>query len=85
MTNAIRVKRGRPVTHEEAKKSLKRFLNHYWHRDGERPQTTIPPRVDDDDLILTDYIEEQEEKSKNIDVVIDKFNFKEKDKNVSNT
>jgi hypothetical protein len=55
--------RGRPVTQEEAIKSAHRFIDHYFHNHSrEHVRVTIPVNYTDDDVVLTDYILEQESK-----------------------
>jgi hypothetical protein len=51
-------RRGRPVTHEEARTSAHRLVNSRFNNpDGAR--CSIPVRVDDDDVVVLDYISEQ--------------------------
>lgn len=51
--------RGRPVTHEEALKSAQRLINsHFRNRNSAR--CSIPVSIDDDDVVVIDYILEQQ-------------------------
>ena len=53
--------RGRPVTHEEALVSAQRLINSHFHNpDGAR--VSIPVRADNDDVLVMDYIGEQQER-----------------------
>jgi len=51
-------RRGRPVTHEEAKESARRLINSHF-KNPERARCSIHANPADDDLIITDYIQEQ--------------------------
>jgi len=53
----------RPIGHDEASESLRRFENVFWRKDAEGPRASIPANPDrDDDLILHAYIEQQRAK-----------------------
>lgn len=53
--------RGRPVTHAEARAAALRLINsHFRQPDGAR--CTIPRDPMDDDILICDYIDEQEKK-----------------------
>lgn len=48
------------VTHDQARNSLRKFINHFFRTVGDKPTASIPAQPDsDDDLLLTRYIEEQ--------------------------
>lgn len=49
--------RGRPVTAAEAKKSVQRLINSHFNND-DQARVCIPRRLDDDDIIASDYVEE---------------------------
>lgn len=53
--------RGRPVTHAEAGASAQRLINSHFHNQ-DRARVSIPCNPADDDIIVTDYIIEQEGK-----------------------
>lgn len=49
--------RGRPVTHDEAQRSAQRLINSHF-RSEDRARTSIPADYRDDDITVSDYIEE---------------------------
>lgn len=49
-----------PVTHEQARESLDKFIRHFFHMGGAKPTAHIPAQpATDDDLVLSRYIEQQ--------------------------
>lgn len=51
------------IRHEDARRSAMKFINEYFRNpDRERPRTCIPAQSDDDDILLIDYIRQQEAK-----------------------
>jgi hypothetical protein len=51
-------RRTEPITHERARQAAMRFIHsHFGQRDHAR--ITIPLNLDDDDVVLMDYIEQQ--------------------------
>lgn len=65
MTNT-QIKRGRPVSHAEARAALNRFIAIHFRRSGAHVLTSIPVNHLDDDVTLSDYILEQEELSERV-------------------
>jgi hypothetical protein len=53
--------RGRPVTHEEARDSSRRLINSHF-RNPDQARIQIPVSASDDDVLILDYILEQEER-----------------------
>jgi hypothetical protein len=51
----------RLVSHDRARLALNRLINsHFNNRPGEHARFSIPANADDDDIVLSDYIEQQE-------------------------
>ena len=51
----------RIVTHERARQAASRFIDGWFKNQGrEYPRASIPVDTDDDDVILMDYIRQQE-------------------------
>lgn len=51
----------RIVTHEQARESALKFINAHFRNPGrDKPRATIPPELTDDDIVLMDYINQQE-------------------------
>lgn len=63
--------RGRPVTHEEASMAAQRLVNSHFNNE-DRARMSIPVRAEDDDVLLSDYIREQQDKEQNDVAVSDK-------------
>ena len=51
--------RGRPVRHDEALESAQRLINSHFHNE-DRARVSIPVRPDNDDVLVMDYILEQQ-------------------------
>jgi hypothetical protein len=47
------------ISHKEAREILQRFVHAAFDRGGERPRLSIPANPMDDDLRLSDYIDQQ--------------------------
>jgi len=62
MSEVTRKRRGRPVTHEEARKSALRLINSHFHNPN-GAIASIPVQTTDDDVMIMDYIAEQESSS----------------------
>ena len=59
MATETQIRRGRPVTPEEARAALRRLIHSHFHQpDGAR--CSIPAHPMDDDLLLSDYLTEVE-------------------------
>jgi len=48
------------ITEDEARESLKRFVNRHFDNAGDKSRTSIPTHQDDDDIRLNDYITQME-------------------------
>lgn len=59
---ATQEKRGRPVTHEEARAAFQRLVNSHFHN-GNGARCSIPAEPSDDDLLLGDYLLEMKARS----------------------
>lgn len=63
MTNLDPLEDGRPpVTHEQALNSARRFIDEHFNNEPKygRVKTCIPAQPDDDDILLTTYVKQQE-------------------------
>lgn len=61
MSEDLTLHRNRPVTHEQARESVQRLVNsHFKLKPQARVQ--IPAHPDDDDLVATRYVMQQEER-----------------------
>jgi hypothetical protein len=61
----------RPIDHAEARESLHRFCGSHFRDGREVARIGIPARPDyDDDLVLSAYIQQQEERWRDIDTAI---------------
>jgi hypothetical protein len=63
MSKTTRERRGKPVTHGQARASAQRLINSHFHNDN-RARMSIPVDYDDDDCTIHDYISEQESRDK---------------------
>lgn len=52
-------KRKRVVTHERARLAARRLVNSHFHN-PDTARMSIPVNVDDDDIVINDYISQQE-------------------------
>src|SRR5216683_3035060 len=52
-------RRKEPITHDQARLSLLRFVNTHFNNPGEKSRASIPASQWDDDILLGDYIEQQ--------------------------
>lgn len=48
------------ITHEQARTAVQHFANRHFNNPGEKSRATIPAHQDDDDILLMDYITQQE-------------------------
>jgi hypothetical protein len=62
MSDTTRERRGRPVTHQEARIAARRLIDSHFRRDR-GAKICIPAEMDDDDILIHDYITEQEQRA----------------------
>lgn len=60
MSNEFKEKRKRIVTAERAKLAAQRLINSHFKNSGEHARMSIPVNVDDDDIVINDFIEQAE-------------------------
>lgn len=66
--------RGRPVTAEEAAKSVQRLINSHFHNQ-DAAQCSIPARAEDDDLVASDWVEQSKERIRELEAQLETLDW----------